>query len=145
MIKSTKLNYRQSFFKLQLNQKLFYLVSSIQKHLVSEKWNNGSAILGLRLSPVLGRDHPPLTYVPYTVHIHKHCYTTYICGRGGGWEGYFFIIWGGEGGRGSSHVLLFRFIDHEFLASDHMAPQPEARQDAKHAKIGQTYRHPKKG
>jgi hypothetical protein len=42
---------------------------------------------------------------------------------------------GGAGGRGSSQVLLFRFIDHEFLASDHKALQPEARQDATHTKI----------
>ena len=46
----------------------------------------------------------------------------------GGGEG------GGQGGRGISQVLLFRFIDHEFSASDHMAPQPEVTQDATYEK-----------
>ena len=30
--------------------------------------------------------------------------------------------------------FLFRFIDHEFSASDHMAPQPEVIQDASYEK-----------
>jgi hypothetical protein len=75
------------------------------------------------------------------VYINKHYndYIQYICGGGGGKGGLLFLHLrvGGGGERGSSHVCLFRFIDHEFLASDHMAPQPEARQDAK---IGQNYK-----
>jgi hypothetical protein len=73
----------------------------------------------MRLSPVLRtRDHPPLTYVTYTGHIHKHCCTTNICdsvggGGGGKWEGYFFTLGGGGGGvRGVEEVLRFPVSVH---------------------------------
>ena len=77
----------------------------------------------MRLSPVLRtRDHPPLTYVTYTGHIHKHCCTTNICdsvgvGGGGGGEmgGLLFHIRGGGAGggvRGVEEVLRFPVSVH---------------------------------
>ena len=70
----------------------------------------------MRLSPVLRtRDHPPLTYVTYTGHIHKHCCTTNICdsvGGGGGEMGGLLFHHRGEGVRGVEEVLRFPVSVH---------------------------------